>query len=87
MIVPEAVTLVALAAPNVGVTRVGDDANTNAPLPVSSVTADLKFDDDGVARKVATFAPRPETPVEIGSPVASVKSNAGVALPQSPLGA
>jgi hypothetical protein len=69
VISPEAVTLVALAAPNVGVTRVGDVANTNAPEPVSSVTAEARFADEGVARKVATFAARPETPVEIGNPV------------------
>jgi hypothetical protein len=44
-------------------------ANTSAPVPVSSVTAEARFDDDGVARKVATFAPRPLIPVLTGSPV------------------
>lgn len=58
--------------PNAGVTNVGLVANTNAPDPVSSVTAAAKFEDDGVAKNVATPAPRPETPVEIGNPVAFV---------------
>ena len=59
--IPDALMLVALAAPKEGVTRVGDVANTSAPLPVSSVTADAKFDEDGVARNVDTFAPNPVT--------------------------
>jgi len=65
--------LVAEATPRVGVTRVGDVANTNAPLPVSSVTADAKLADEGVAKKVATLAAKPETPVEIGRPVQLVR--------------
>ena len=48
----------------VAVVRVGLVAKTASPLPVSSVNAAAKFADDGVARKVATFVPRPETPVE-----------------------
>ena len=71
VIIPEALILVALAAPNVGVTNVGLVANTRAPEPVSPVTAEARFDDDGVAKKVATLAPNPEIPVETGSPVAS----------------
>ena len=59
--------------PKSGVTSVGLVANTNAPVPVSLVTAAAKFALDGVARKVATSAPRPETPVEIGRPVALVR--------------
>jgi hypothetical protein len=55
-----------------GVARVGVVPNTNAPLPVSSVTAVMRLEDDGVAKKVATPVPSPETPVEIGSPVALV---------------
>jgi hypothetical protein len=51
----------------------GDVANTKAPLPVSSVTADAKFAEEGVAKNVATFAARPETPVEIGKPVQFVR--------------
>jgi hypothetical protein len=58
--------------PSAGVTSVGELAKTKAPDPVSSVTAAAKLDEDGVARKVATPVPRPETPVEIGSPVAFV---------------
>ena len=55
--------------PKAGVTSVGEVAKTKAPLPVSSVTAAAKLADDGVARKVATPAPRPETPVLMGNPV------------------
>jgi hypothetical protein len=59
--------------PKAGVTSVGLVAKTNAPDPVSSDTAVRKLADDGVAKKVATPAPRPLTPVEIGRPVALVK--------------
>ena len=59
--------------PKAGVSRVGLVANTKAPVPVSSVIAVRRFALDGVARKVATPAPRPETPVEIGKPDAFVK--------------
>ena len=45
---------------------------TRLPVPVSSVTAPSRFELLGVARKVATPAPRPETPVLIGRPVAFV---------------
>ena len=51
---------------------VGEVPNTAAPVPVSSVRAAIRFADEGVPRKVATFAPRPETPVAIGRPVALV---------------
>ena len=70
--------------PNAGVTKVGLLANTSAPVPVSSVTAEAKFALDGVAKNVATPVPRPDTPVEIGKPVAFVRvpeegvPNAGV---------
>jgi hypothetical protein len=65
--------------PKAGVTRVGEVANTRAPEPVSSVTAVAKLAEDGVARNVATPVPRPDTPVEIGRPVAFVKTpDAGV---------
>jgi hypothetical protein len=70
--------------PRAGVTKVGEVANTNAPVPVSPVTAAARFVDDGVAKKVATPVPSPLTPVEIGRPVALVKvplegvPNAGV---------
>jgi hypothetical protein len=55
--------------PNAGVTKVGLFANTAAPEPVSSVSAAAKFALDGVAKNVATPVPKPETPVDIGSPV------------------
>jgi hypothetical protein len=59
--------------PNAGVTKVGLVANTKAPEPVSSETADRRLADEGVAKKVATPEPKPETPVEIGKPVAFVR--------------
>jgi hypothetical protein len=58
--------------PRIGVTSVGEVAKTFAPLPVSSVKAAARFAELGVARKVATFVPRPLTPVEIGKPVQEV---------------
>jgi len=65
------VTLVGV--PNNGVTNVGDVANTNAPEPVSSVTALAKLAEVGVAKNVATPVPKPDTPVLMGKPVAFVK--------------
>jgi hypothetical protein len=65
--------LVAVATPNTGVTRVGDVANTLTPVPVLSVRAAAKLADEGVPKKVATLAARPETPVEIGRPVQLVR--------------
>lgn len=66
---PDAVKLVPVAAPILGVTSVGVSAKTSAPDPVSSVTAVRKLALDGVARNVATPVPKPETPVEMGKPV------------------
>jgi len=71
---PVALVKVALVGvPRIGVTKVGEVAKTAEPVPVSSVKAESKFALDGVARKVATPVPRPETPVLIGRPVALVK--------------
>jgi hypothetical protein len=75
---PEAVPVMfvptnALGVPNAGVTKVGLVAKTNDPVPVSSVTAEIRLALDGVPKKVATPVPRPETPVLIGRPVALVK--------------
>ena len=64
--------LVAAAAPRVGVTKVGLLVNASVEDPDSSVYADARFAEDGVARNVATPVPRPDTPVEIGSPVTFV---------------
>ena len=82
---PEETTiLVAVAAPNTGVTRVGLVANTLTPEPVSSVNIVARLALDGVAKNVATLAASPETPVETGSPVQLVRvpelgvPNAGV---------
>ena len=55
--------------PSAGVTNVGLVPNTNAPVPVSPVTAEAKFALDGVAKKVATPAPNPLIPDATGSPV------------------
>jgi hypothetical protein len=52
---------------------VGAVANTADPVPVSSVKAVLRLALEGVARNEATPAARPETPVEIGKPVAFVR--------------
>jgi hypothetical protein len=69
----------------VGVAIVGEVANTNDPVPVSSVTAAARLAELGVARNVATLAPNPLTPVETGKPVQLVRvpevgvPNSGVA--------
>ena len=62
-----------VGVPKSGVTKVGLVAKTLAPEPVSSVKAAAKFADEGVARNVATPAPKPLTPVLIGKPVAFVR--------------
>lgn len=59
--------------PRTGVTRVGEVPNTNAPEPVSPVTAAARFAELGVAKKVATLVPKPEIPVATGRPVQDVK--------------
>ena len=79
VLIGKSVALVRVAevgVPNTGVTRVGDVANTNEPEPVSSVIAEAKLALEGVAKRVATPVPRPLTPVEIGKPVALVKTAA-----------
>jgi hypothetical protein len=86
---PEAVPVMfvptkADGVPKAGVTKVGLVANTKEPVPVSSVTAEIRLADEGVAKNVATPVPKPLTPVEIGRPVAFVNTaelgvpNAGV---------
>jgi hypothetical protein len=67
------VTVPLEGVPRAGVTSVGDVAKTKEPVPVSSVTAEIRFALEGVARKVATPLPRPLTPVAMGKPVALVK--------------
>ena len=72
---PVALVKVALdGVPKAGVTNVGLVANTNDPVPVSSVTAAARFALDGVAKNVATPVPKPETPVLMGKPVVFVKT-------------
>jgi hypothetical protein len=58
-----------VGVPNRGVNKVGLVANTNAPVPVSSVTAEARLAELGVARNVATPEPNPLTPVATGKPV------------------
>jgi hypothetical protein len=65
--------LASLITVTLGVTNVGEVLNTARLVPVSSVMAEARLADDGVARKVPTPVPSPETPVEIGRPVAFVK--------------
>jgi hypothetical protein len=68
------------------VTKVGLLANTKEPVPVSSVTAEIRLALEGVPKKVATPVPKdvipvpplatgkvPVTPVVRGRPVAFVK--------------
>ena len=50
-----------LGVPRAGVTKVGLLANTKAPEPVSSVMAEIKLAELGVAKKVATPVPKPES--------------------------
>lgn len=79
MLIGKPVALVRVAdegVPSAGVTNVGLVANTNAPEPVSSVTADARLELDGVAKNVATLVPNPLTPVLIGKPVALVNTPA-----------
>jgi hypothetical protein len=67
------VTVPLEGVPSAGVTKVGEVAKTAEPVPVSSVKAERRLAELGVARKVATPVPRPDTPVAIGRPVAFVK--------------
>ena len=75
VVYPVALVNVALdGVPKAGVTNVGLVANTNDPVPVSSVTAAARFALDGVAKNVATPVPKPLTPVLMGKPVVFVKT-------------
>ena len=47
--------------PKAGVTRVGEVANTKDPVPVSSVTAEAKLEDEGVIKNAVTPTPVPVT--------------------------
>ena len=62
-----------VAPPITDVVNVGDVSKTSAPVPVSPVTAAAKLELDGVAKNVATLAPRPSIPVETGRPVQLVR--------------
>jgi hypothetical protein len=68
-----------VGVPRIGVTSVGVFANTFAPVPVSSVRTAARFALDGVAKNVATFAAKPDTPDAMGKPVQLVNvPDAGV---------
>jgi hypothetical protein len=58
---------------SVGVASVGLVPNTSAPDPVSSVTADAKLEEEGVARNVSTPEPSPVTFEIDTEPVAYAK--------------
>ena len=60
---------VPVAAPMLGVTSVGVLANTSDPVPVSSVTAEIRLADEGVASQVAMPVPSPLIPLLTGNPV------------------
>ena len=92
VVAPKALTVVAVVFTNakvvdavvIEVVIAGEVPNTRTPVPVSSVTAEIRLALDGVARNVATPVPSPEIPVETGSPVQLVNvplagvPNAGV---------
>jgi hypothetical protein len=59
---------------NVGVASVGLVPNTNAPVPVSPVTAVAKLAELGVAKNVATPLPKPLIPDATGKPVQLVNT-------------
>jgi hypothetical protein len=84
VVVPEVDPLnAAPVLPIVGRVRVGVLANTSAPVPVSSVIAEIKLAELGVVKNVAMPVPRPEIPDAIGRPVALVRvAEAGV--PRAP---
>jgi len=63
------VSVADVGVPRMGVTSVGEVANTFAPLPVSSVNTVARLALLGVARNVATPEARPDTPVDMGRPV------------------
>src|SRR4051812_40057751 len=53
---------------NVGVpVKAGEAEKTSAPVPVSSVTAVIRFAEEGVPRKVAIPLPRPDTSLAIAT--------------------
>jgi hypothetical protein len=75
------VSVTDVGVPRIGVTNVGLVAKTSPPLPVSSVIAAARLADEGVARKVPTPVPRPETPptgtavaVIVPLPVAAIEA-------------
>ena len=85
-VVPSTVQLLNVpdvGVPRTGVTRAGLVANTNAPVPVSSVTAAARFADDGVPRNVATPVPNEVIPVP---PLAIAKVPASVIVPDVVMG-
>ena len=60
--------------PKAGATKTALSENTALPEPVSSVIAPAKFAEDGVAKNVATPAPKPLMPLPTGRLVPLVRS-------------
>jgi hypothetical protein len=87
--------VVAEATPKTGVTRVGEVANTLTPVPVLSVSAEAKLEDEGVIRNAVTPTPVPVTlptgilqlvrSPEDGVPKAGVTRTGDVANTKAPL--
>jgi len=77
------VRLTDVGVPRAGLTRVGLVANTNEPLPVSSVTAAAKLALDGVPSHVATPAPRP--PILLGVMPVQFDKLPLLGVPRAPL--
>jgi hypothetical protein len=71
LISPDAVTVPV----SVGEATVGEVPKTKAPVPVSSVTAEIRFALDGVVRKVSTPVPKAKenAPVDPVGPVVPCK--------------
>lgn len=71
--IPEIAGVTNTGVCSVAVKISGDTLNTSDPVPVSLVTAAARLALVGEAKKVATFAPNPLTPVVMGKPVAFVR--------------
>ena len=85
LVAPVKVAADTFTAPeSIGVVSVGDVPNTNAPVPVSFVTAANRFAEDGVSKKVRTPVPIAAQPRLTPSLVKSFPvDSAGIATPVS----
>jgi hypothetical protein len=82
VVIPETLILVAVAAPNTGVTRVGEVANTATPEPVSSVRAVAKSEELNEPNDVVVLTDV-IAPVKLG--ILVVDDAVPVTLPTKPL--